>query len=824
MMETNPLLRDLTALAADILTGEDPAAYFAGASFVGLGGDSLRAARLAGEARDKLGIAVAVEELLSDRPVSDVLASASSAVPASSPPAAAQSAPPPAGLSQAVSPTQRGMWIREQMLGSSLYNLVFTCLIDGPLREDILEAAVNATIRRHDGLRTVFSEGADGVERQVLGSFTLPLDRHPYDGSGEEFEHDAHAMAARLGRVPFDLSLTPPLRCTLVSRHAHQHALIFAVHHMLLDGWAIGLVLREIFNRYESLDAGLRLELGTAVGFDTYLRRQETLGSSGEFERQRDFWKRHLDGAPTVLDLPADRVRPHFQEAEGARIPVDLGPELSARVSSQASRLGITAASFLLAAFGLTVSRYTGAETMLIGMPVASRPTGPLADLVALTVNLLPARIEVCDEKTVGDYLMGVQQSLASSLSNADLPFDQIVSLAEESGNATRHPLVQVAFGMHDGLIPHRLRSAKLDIRIEEDHVGGAQFDAELFIRQITPSIVGDLEYATSIWRRSEAVAFCADLAEAVRELTGEPSALLACVRCIAPRRRAFLNDVNETSAPYPQSSIDAIFRDQARRTPDAVAVRAGERTLSYAALARAASVQARMLIEVGVSPGDTVLVTLERSIAETVAVLGIVWAGAAYVGVDQGTPAARLDAMVSVVHPAAVIGDSPLASSLRRVPAWDGSHAWEGSPPSASELTAGEPDPDRVACVPFTSGSTGKPKGVSIPHRGVIRLIAGLDRYAPVGPRDRFLRLSSLSFDISHFELWGALLNGAALEIYPPGIPSPADLGRFIDAHGVTVAWLTSGLFRLVSEYAVEHLGGFGTSSPVPTWYPRST
>ena len=218
MMETNPLLRDLTALAADILTGEDPAAYFAGASFVGLGGDSLRAARLAGEARDKLGIAVAVEELLSDRPVSDVLASASSAVPASSPPAAAQSAPPPAGLSQAVSPTQRGMWIREQMLGSSLYNLVFTCLIDGPLREDILEAAVNATIRRHDGLRTVFSEGADGVERQVLGSFTLPLDRHPYDGSGEEFEHDAHAMAARLGRVPFDLSLTPPLRCTLVHR------------------------------------------------------------------------------------------------------------------------------------------------------------------------------------------------------------------------------------------------------------------------------------------------------------------------------------------------------------------------------------------------------------------------------------------------------------------------------------------------------------------------------------------------------------------------------------------------------------------------------
>jgi amino acid adenylation domain-containing protein len=364
--------------------------------------------------------------------------------------------------------------------------------------------------------------------------------------------------------------------------------------------------------------------------------------------------------------------------------------------------------------------------------------------------------------------------------------------------------MIQVAFGMHDGLIPERLTSATLDVRVAEGHGGGAQFDLELFIRRSSPSFTGDVEYASAVWGQAEAEAFCAGLVTAARELAFRHGEALENLRCIAPGQRAAMDRVNATEWPCPQTSIDAMFRQQARAHPDAVAARQGGRVVTYGELAALASVQARLLSDAGVKPGDIVLISLERSIAEIVAVLGVLWAGATYVGIEAGTPDHRLAQITDILNPRAMVGE--IAGSLpdlKRVPCWD---RWRSAGPHASmhELT---PDPDRIAYIAFTSGSTGVPKGVCIPHRGVIRLVDGLRDYAPLGPEDRMLRLSSLSFDASTLELWGPLLTGARIEIHPPGLPSPGELGEFLRLNEVTVLWLTSGVFRLVSEFAAESL-----------------
>lgn len=812
-------LHGLESLAVSVLAGESGEApesgetregsaegpgLLAGASFIRLGGNSMQAIALAAMASDQVGVTLELSTLLSDAPLATVLSEALDAQCAGPRQAAGLPEPGPslAAAGSELSSVQRGLWMREQLVGPLPGNLVFTCCADGRLDVGLLTAALHGAVQRHEGLRTVFTEASGKLARRVLESYLPPLQQHPHHGDQDDFTAHARALAAQAGRTAFDLGSAPPLRFMLTSHGPDRHALIMVVHHILLDGWAIGLVLREIFARYDALDRGRDPGWGPAARFEEQLEWLERLRHSGELDRQAVFWRHHLQGAPTVLDLPADRARPAFQEPHGARCPFDLGPAVSAAMRNRAGQLGITPAAFLLAAFALTLSRCTGARTLLIGMPVAGRPTPRLAALVATTANLVPIRIDVDEDQTAGAFLAAAQESLARSLDHAMVPFAEVVANAGLNGTVERHPLVQVALGMHAGLIPQQLSTTHLEVRVEEGHGGGAQFDLQLFIRQDSPSIAGDLEYATSVWLAPEAAGFCADLAAAAEGLTAPPSTPLESVSCLAPRRRALLDGVNETARPYSMTSVDEEFRAQARRSPHAIAVRDGAgRALTYAELEHAASAQARLLADVGVMPGSTVLVTTGRSIAEVVAVLGALWSGAAYVGVEPGIPARRAGQIASILRPAAVIGDGIAAQHA--VP-WV--RSWPDLP--SAGLPALRPDPARLAYVAFTSGSTGIPKGVCVPHQGVLRLLAGLPDYAPVEPGDRMMRFCSLSFDVSTFEIWGALLNGASLEIHPAGVPSAAELGRFVRDAQITVAWFTSGLFSVVCDFALDYLG----------------
>jgi len=514
--------------------------------------------------------------------------------------------------------------------------------------------------------------------------------------------------------------------------------------------------------------------------------------TSGSRDRQAESWRRHLADVPTLLELPADGPRSRAQATSRTRIGVDLGPAVTESVAGRTRGLGITRFAFLLAAFGLTLSRWTGARRLLVGVPLTGRATpGPVSAIVGAG-NLVPVRIVVDDDMTAAGFLRSVHESLSFSVDAGDLPFQELISRLAVAHHAGRHPLVQVALGT-----------------VRSD---GDPFDLALTFGRADPALAGYAESPSGLWSAAETAGFLADFRAATAELAvaADPAATgtLEEVRCVAPERRRVLGAINETEREFPASSLDRLFRDAASRWPAATAVRDAAAELTYAELARAAGRQARLLNAAGAQPGDTVLVGLERSAAEVVAVLGTVSAGAAYVGVDLTQPDAHIAEIIARAKPAAALAapaDAPrlLSHGVPVAATWNPEWAQARAdvpPPPAT--------PERLAYVAFTSGSTGQPKGVAVPHGAVIRL-AHQAGFLRLGPGDRMLRLSPLAFDASTLELWGALLNGAALDVCPPGLLSPSELGAFLVDRGITHAWLTAGLFRLVADFALDSLGG---------------
>jgi amino acid adenylation domain-containing protein len=793
----------LDKYAIEVLGPDSDAAAFTTTTFIGLGGDSLRAMRLAALVQGDLRVRVPVAALLGDAPLADVLAAVDI-------PDAVLDAPADVSEVDVVPLThaQRGMWLIERFTGGSPYNLVFTCHVDrGTVEPELFGQAVAATVARHPGLRTVFRDQAGDVVTDVLDTHVPKIEVVRHDGGLDGFEEHVRAVVAEQGPLPFDLTAAPAYRFLLAENPAGRQAVVLIAHHVVLDGWSVGLLLTEVFGRYDALEQGAPEPVtGPGVSPHVLFRHQEAARTSGAWDEQAEFWTRHLTGVPTVLELPADRPRPVVQEASGDRAAVDLGRAASAAVTERARALGITPFTVLLGAFALTLSRRTGVRSLLVGVPLAGRGTSELAELVAVTGNLVPVRIDVDDDAMADDYLRAVHGSLGLAIDAGDLPFEELVTRLGVERSRGCHPLVQVSFGMHDQLVPQRLRAEGLDIRVEEGHGGGSQFDLSLLIGRAEPSFAGHLEYATGVYGRTEVDGFVEDFRAAVEQVAAAGDTALEEVRCLSAAGRARLDAVNDTRRDFPDVSVDDLFREVARKSPDAVAVREDETELTYAELAAAAARQAFLLREAGVRPGDRVLIGVPRSIAEVVGVLGVVWAGAAYVGVDLGAPAEHTDKILVKAAPAAalVTPDGVARVEAHGIPVVP---TWEPDWPSTDDVP-GSTGSDGVAYVAFTSGSTGQPKGVRVPHRAVVRLVHEAD-YVRLGAGERVLRLSPLAFDASTLEFWGALLTGAELEVHPAGLPTPSELGRFVQERGVTVAWFTAGLFRLVEEFAADTLGG---------------
>ncbi|MFF6807546.1 amino acid adenylation domain-containing protein [Streptomyces sp. NPDC012616] len=792
-------------------------------SFTALGGSSLQALRLVGEAA-RAGADLPLHRILGREPVGAVLGAAGPLPPAAPAPRPAEPAACRAAL-----PAQTGMLGVEDLAPGAAYHLLFTAEVDG-VPAAAVPPALTALVERHEGLRTVFlpADPETGrVGRRVV-PHARPVIHHRSlrIPDGTDPVAVVHTQLAGAGTALLRPYERPPVHfaVTTVTRLGAPDRLLVSVlaHHALLDAWSFGV----LFDELAALLAGQTLPTPAPSPESVLTAHRARTATPAWREILRERADR-LRAVPPVLELPTDTRRPARWEVIGDRLPAALGPSAAQAWRDLARDTGTTGTVVLLAAYALVLARRSGARELLVGVPVAGRLDPALHGVLAPCSGLVPVHCVPDDTATVTEYVLAVAEALADAVAASDVPVEDLVPAIGVPHDRRRNPLVQFVLGVHDDLIPEQVRRGEVTLRLYEGHCHGAPFDATLYVQRTgdEPRLV--LEYAHGAFLPDEAH----DLLDAVEwtleELAGQPTAPLAAMRTIPPAQQARLEALR-AGPPLPsevaESDLWTLVLGAARAHPDAQAVRDGDATLTYTELVHAVTAQAAALTDAGVADGDPVLLALERGASEIVAVLAVLAVGAHYVAIDPNTPDERLRTLLRVLPPAAVVAgadpesgafarraESACPLPVRRVAAVDVRLASRARQPEAPPPA---PRGDRVAYTAFTSGSTGLPKAVRVPHRAVARLVwPSPGRVVSCGPGRRMLRLAPLAFDASTLEVFAPLVGGGCVEVHPPGLIAPAELARFLLDREVDVLWLTAGLFRLMADFAPH---GFARASHV--------
>ncbi|HPU56490.1 MAG TPA: amino acid adenylation domain-containing protein, partial [Verrucomicrobiota bacterium] len=705
---------------------------------------------------------------------------------------------------------QQGLWIVDQLEpGRAVYSIPQAWRLEGSLDIPAFQQALNRVVARHETLRTTFGS-IKGRPVQLVSEFQ-PRHFPVIDLSGAV---DPEAAARQImddeAQSPFDLRRGPLFRAHILRLSANEHLALFNLHHIVSDAQSFELLRREISECYEAVRAGRKAALPfLPVQYLDYALWQRERFQSGLLERELAYWKQHLAGAAASQEFPCDFSR-DGDAFKGASERFALPMATVQALKEMSRREGATLFMAVLAALGALLHRWIGSNDVVVGAPFSGRGRAETENLIGLFVNTLPLRLRVNREMAFSELLVHVRETVLGVFAHQETPFEEIVRALAPERNLRRNPFFQVVLALQKGT-PASWAFGGLHACLVEMDTHTAKFDLTLLLEETDCGIKGRLEYNTDLFEANTIRCFLQQfisLIESVAEMPACPVRRLPApsMVCTEPARP-------EASAPdfeseY-QETIHRAFETQAAQTPDAVAVSFQGRTLTYAELNARANRLARRLHALGVRPGVRTGVCLERSPELILSLLAILKAGSAYVPLDPACPSKRLaflaqDAALPVVIASESFDTSVFAGTGTAVLAVNDA-AINTQEAGNLDAHAASEDP---AYVLYTSGSTGAPKGVIVPHRAVLRLVRGAD-YARFAPDEVFLQFAPISFDASTFEIWGALLNGARLEIFPPHMPSLAELGRVIHERAVTTLWLTAGLFHQMVDEQLEDLRG---------------
>ena len=787
----------------------------AGDGFFELGGHSLLAVRLLSRVRQVLGVEVPLRTVF-EHPT---LAGMAAQVEAARGRGEGMRAPPLRRADRSgplpLSFGQERLWFLDQVEpGSPFYNVPRVLRMRGRVDHAALQAALGEIVRRHEVLRTVFPTIDGAPVQRVLpaGEFALPV----VDLAGLEGEARARAAKRRVreeARRTFDLARGPLLRATLLRLGGDEHLLLLCTHHIVFDGWSAGVFFRELSTLYGAFLRGepsplpeLPLQYGDFAAWQREWLRGERLAA------EVAYWRERLDGAPARLELPADHARPAVQRYRGARASLLVPREDLQPLRTLGRQQGATLFMALLAAWQGLLGRYADQDDVVVGSPIAGRTDAELEGQIGFFVNMLALRTSLAGAPTFRQLLARVRETTLDAYAHQALPFERLVEELAPQRSLSHAPLFQAVLALQN--TPRGVQPIpELSLQAVEQDQASAKFDLTLFALEQAEGVHLSLTYDRDLFDAATAERMLLHLSRLLVRSAAAPDQPLARIPLLDEAERArVVEDWSRTASAYPrESSIHALFARQAADTPDAVALVDGGTRLTCRELDERANRLAHHLAALGVAPDARVAVLLERSAELVVALLAILKAGGAYLALDPGSPSARLRGMLDDADARVVITRSDL---IDRLPADHGATlvVLDADAEVIASRSARDPgieiDPRGLAYVVYTSGSTGTPKGVAVPHRAVVRLVRGAD-YASFGRDEVFLQLAPVSFDASTFEVWGALLNGARLAIYPAGVPSLRELGETIRGQGVTTLWLTAGLFHQMVDEHLDDLRG---------------
>ncbi len=681
---------------------------------------------------------------------------------------------------------QERIWLIDQLdPGSASYAIPVALRLRGALDRGAIERALASIAARHEVLRTTFG-AVDGRPVAVVHpSVDVPLPVDPLAGEGAL----RHAIAAEVRR-PFDLATGPLLRARLFRFAEDDHALVVTLHHIVADGWSLGVLARALqaFSRASVTGEAPALpEL--PIQYASYARWQRGWLRGEALDRQLAYWRGELAGAPHALDLPADRPRPPVQTHAGDRRLRVLPPELLAELRSLSRREGVTLFMTLLAALGALLHRLTGQDDVLVGVPVAGRTHAETEALIGLFINTLVMRVRLAGEPSFHDLLGRVRETSLGGYAHQDLPFERLVQEIVPERDLGRSPLFQVLFVLHN--TPGQPFSLPgLEVEPTGTEVLAANFDLSLAMREVPEGLVVSAVYNTDLFDGATVDRLLDGLARLLRGACA-PETKVRELPLLGGDDLRQLAAWNDTAVPYADGAcLHDLFERQVERTPDAVAVSFAGSEITYRELDARANRLAHALVRRGVGPERLVGVCMDRSIELLVAIYGVLKAGGAYVPIDPEYPKDRLAYMLADARPAVILTQAHLAGVLPEHPAVlrvdaDG-EALSGEP--AYPPPRGALGPDHLAYVIYTSGSTGRPKGAMNAHRGIVNRIRWGQETFRLTPADRLAQKTPFTFDVSVPELFWPLAVGARLVVAEPGgHKDPAYLARLLEERAVT-------------------------------------
>jgi amino acid adenylation domain-containing protein len=781
--------------------------------FFMLGGHSLLATQVLSRVRNAFQVEISLRQFLEQKSVAGLSQSVESALSKTTGMLAPAILPVPRHQALPLSFAQQRLWFIDQLdPGGIAYNIPLAIRLRGRLNIPALERTLSEIIRRHEVLRTTFRTVQGAPVQVIHPARSLSLEVEDLSEAADR-EAEVKRRATEEAGQQFDLSEGPLLRVRLLRLSDEVHVVLCTMHHIVSDGWSMGVLVREVGAVYSAYAQDQESPLPELpVQYADFAEWQRQWLQGDVLDKQLAYWKEQLGGELPALQLPTDHARPLVWSDRGAHESFALSKEVSERLKHFCRGEGATLFMTLLAGFQALLHRYTGQDDILVGTPIANRNSAETENLIGFFVNTLVLRTDVSGDPTFRDLLQRVKKMALGAYTHQDLPFAKLVEELQPDRDLSRNPLVQAMFVLQNApLSALELRGLTIE---RQDCVSHAtRFDLEFQLQDLPEGVSGLLTYNADLFEAATIRRFLTRFAIMMQAMLANPDQRLSASPLLPEeeRQQILLEWSGTRRSDYPRdASIAELFEEEVLRSPESVALTFEGRNLTYSELNARANRLARHLRSCGVGPETLVGLCLERSTLMVVALLGILKAGGAYLPLDPKYPQERLrfmldDAQVSLLitgqHLRELFTGSQAAMLLldqewpliSHLPAQNLKHRVEAS---------------NLAYVMYTSGSTGTPKGVCLPQRAVIRLVRQ-SNYAELSSREVFLQLAPLSFDASTFEVWGALLNGARLVMMGGEGFTLEEIGRTLREQEVSTLLLTSGLFHLMVDHHLEELKG---------------
>jgi len=702
---------------------------------------------------------------------------------------------------------QERLWFIDQFAGGSVaYHMPGAIRVRGPLDLAALNTAYQGLLARHEVLRSYFVEQQGQLVQQWHTDANLHMlteDISALQTDDSQLQGKIYQLFFQLASQPFNLSTGPLIRFKTLLCGENDSVLMFCMHHIISDGWSMQVFIQELVVLYQSALFGIELPLPELhIQYADYAVWQRQWLSGEVLAEHLAYWVTQLQDVP-VLRLPTDHKRPLSPSQQGDTIRFKLSAATHDRVMAFSQAQGVTTFMTLLSCYAVFLSKYTGQSDICVGTPVAGRSVKALEPLIGFFINTLPLRISLTEPTTLHTLVQHVRDNTLAAFAHQDIPFEKIVEQLNVTRDSTQTPIFQTLFTLQ-AANQQTQSMAFEDLQVEpiEFDVPVAKFDLSTTLSDSGDGFYATFEYRSDLFSKSTMERMSRHFQTLIEHLIQHPLENVGAVSMLNADESDYWLGMGQMTTPaHPAGLLHEAISAQVHASPEAIAVRDAEQSITYASLERRSNQLANQLMAEYVLPGQRVAVCLHRSVDLVVALFAVLKAGAAYVPIDPDYPAARVDYMLQDCGATWLIQQGEMIKLPSTVSSLDlNTLVWADSVPTPNVNIS----PDNPAYVIYTSGSTGRPKGVLIAHRSIINHMLWMQHTFPLGAKDRVLQKTPYSFDASVWEFWAPLMQGASLVMAKPaGHKDPGYLCDIIAAESISVLQAVPALLSAMSQQA---------------------